>query len=244
MPEDLMKTGPVGLKGIRGASSSKEAEDRFMDLSFEESMKYLTPVMSKREANLGTAKELGQFTPLSTGADYGSSIFDKNIMDVDEAQRVSDIRAERQPSALKLGAGVVKMGSTAVTTYLDGTLGTIYGLGQGLYNALDDDPKTTFRNGLWNNDFNKWMAAAQEKMEEIAPNYYTSEQLDSAWYSAANLLSANFWGDKFLKNMGFTMGAMATMATPGFNLSWATKGLGAAGKIVSISLSLFLLNIL
>jgi hypothetical protein len=71
-------------------------------------------------------------------------------------------------------------------------------------------------------------------MEELVPNYYTDEQLNSPWYSAANLLSANFWGDKFLKNMGFTIGAMATMAIPGLDASWAAKGISGVGRALKL----------
>jgi hypothetical protein len=37
--------------------------------------------------------------------------------------------------------------------------------------------------------------------------------LNSPWYS--NILSGNFIGDKVLKNMGFTIGALGAMALTG-----------------------------
>lgn len=226
MLKDITKTGPVGLKGVNTKQDIDTAE---LIKQLHVKPNFITP----EQAHRNIAESYGQITPMSTGADFGSSMWDKNILSVDEAQSVANLRAENQPGVVQLGAGILKMGTTAVTTFLDGTVGGLVGLAQGTANALDNDPKTTFRNGLWNNDFNKWMASAQEKMEEIAPNYYTEEQLNSPWYSAANLLSANFWGDKFLKNMGFTAGALATMAVPGFDMAWLGKGISTAGRALN-----------
>lgn len=228
MFKDITKTGPVGLKGVNTKQDIDTAE---LIKQLHTKPNFITP----EQAHRNIAESYGQITPMSTGADFGSSMWDKNILSVDEARNVANLRAENQPGLVQLGAGILKMGTTAVTTFLDGTVGGLIGLAQGTANALDNDPKTTFRNGLWNNDFNKWMAAAQEKMEEIAPNYYTEEQLNSPWYSAANLLSANFWGDKFLKNIGFTMGAMATMAIPGLDMAWIGKGISAVGRGLNLS---------
>jgi len=80
-------------------------------------------------------------------------------------------------------------------------------------------------------------------MEEIAPNYYSEAELNSPWYT--NILSANFLGDKVLKNMGFTVGALGAMALTGGTgiASGIGKGaqavakftLGNAGKLFGAS---------
>jgi hypothetical protein len=74
---------------------------------------------------------------------------------------------------------------------------------------------------MWDNDFNRAMSDIQDKMEEIAPNYYSEAEKNNPWYT--NILSANFLGDKVLKNMGFTIGALGAM--------WATGGTGIASGI-------------
>ena len=37
------------------------------------------------------------------------------------------------------------------------------------------------------------------------PNYYTEAEQNQPWYE--NIFTANFLGDKFIKNLGFTVGA-------------------------------------
>ena len=91
--------------------------------------------------------------------------------------------------------------------------------------------KTGFWQGMWDNDFNKAMANIQNNMEKVLPNYYSTAQQNSAWDSAANLLSANFVGDKLLKNAGFTIGMLATTLTPGINGAWVAKAVQGLGKI-------------
>lgn len=235
MPEkDITQTGPVGMKGLSAVDQRKANEDRFRELSPDEMLSALGKPKTPSQVHQEVTRNLGEFTPMSSGEDIGSSIYDKNIYELSEVERAGDIRAENQPGIAQFAAGFAKMDTTAVTTFLDGTLGSMIGLIQGTFNALDGDPETSFREGLWNNSFNKAMASAQEKMEEILPNYYTEEQQNSPWYSAANLLSANFWGDKFLKNMGFTIGAMATMAIPGLDASWAAKGISGVGRALKL----------
>ena len=235
MPEnDITRNGPVGMKGLSAVDQRKANEDRFRELSSDEMLSALGKPKTPSQVHQEVTRNLGEFTPMSSGEDIGSSIYDKNIYELSEVERAGDIRAENQPGIAQFAAGFAKMGTTAVTTFLDGTLGSMVGLIQGTFNAFDGDPETSFREGLWNNSFNKAMASAQEKMEEILPNYYTEEQQNSPWYSAANLLSANFWGDKFLKNMGFTIGAMATMAIPGLDASWAAKGISGVGRALKL----------
>jgi len=65
------------------------------------------------------------------------------------------------------------------------------------------------------------MSYIQDEMEEIAPNYYSEAEKNNPWYT--NILSANFIGDKVLKNMGFTIGALGAM--------YVTGGAGIAGGI-------------
>lgn len=53
----------------------------------------------------------------------------------------------------------------------------------------------------------KWL----DNLENIFPNYYTRKEQDNPWLAAIPFApgSANFWGDKFLKNLGFTVGTIA-----------------------------------
>lgn len=168
-----------------------------------------------------TNKSMGD-TPI------GSSKYD-TIQSLSDIENIENIRASNQSSALKLLNGLGKMTTTAATTFVSNTLGSLYGLGKGLYNLVDGDEHTGFRDGLWNNSIVSAMQSIQDKMESVLPNYYSTAERENPWYS--NIFTANFWGDKFLKNAGFTIGAMATMAVPGFkNFFGIGKGIANIGK--------------
>jgi hypothetical protein len=230
---DITSTGPVGLKGLKGLNQLPTDEESKVAL--------LANILGKKQR---TSKEVAEeYRPLPeenvglklANYGFGESSYDKNIVTSDEAQDLNNYRALNQPWALQLLNGAVKGQITAGTTLINGTLGTIWGLGQGIANALDSNPNTSFLQGFWDNDINKAMASIQNDMEKVLPNYYSNAQLNSPWYSAANVLSANFLGDKILKNMGFTEGAIAAALVPGFNMSWLAKGIGALGKAGSMA---------
>jgi len=120
-----------------------------------------------------------------------------------------EVRAENQSGLEQLGYGLAKMGGLATTTFLDGTLGTITGLGNILTGGSFID-----------NPFSNAMLDANDKMEELFPNYYTSEAIDNPFKGIVPFTqgSANFWGDKILKNFGFALGA--------YGAGLVTSGLG------------------
>jgi hypothetical protein len=63
------------------------------------------------------------------------------------------------------------------------------------------------------------------------PNYYTEREQNRDWYE--NIFTANFWGDKVLKNAGFTAGAMAAMGLTGGLVGGIGGGLiRGAGKLI------------
>jgi hypothetical protein len=59
--------------------------------------------------------------------------------------------------------------------------------------------------GLWDNDLSNAFKAVNEWSEEVLPNYYTNEEQERPFIE--NIFTANFIGDKFIKNLGFTVGA-------------------------------------
>jgi hypothetical protein len=58
----------------------------------------------------------------------------------------------------------------------------------------------------------------------VLPNYYTKQEQESPWYD--NIFTANFLGDKFIKNLGFTVGAF-------YSGSVWTKPLTLGGKLAT-----------
>lgn len=217
-----------GLKGLPGLNMRREPTN--MDFL---RMAGITP--SGRELNAQNRPLMDEPVGIELGRlGVGESTYDQDIQTMSEAQNIGNFRGENQSGLVQVGNGLLKMTTTALTTLADGTIGTLWGLGQGIANLADDDEKTGFWQGMWNNDFNKAMSNIQENMEKIAPNYYTDEQLNSPWYSAANVLSANFLGDKLLKNAGFTIGALAALAVPGFDMAWLAKGVSAGAKALGM----------
>lgn len=128
---------------------------------------------------------------------WGNSYWDNKAVNEEDYQGLSDLRANNQGAFSKILNGTLKAGVLTGTTFLDGTLGLLYGIGSAINN--NDISK------LWDNDlsnkFNEWTKAS----EEYLPNYYTQAEQEEPWYE--NIFTANFLGDKFIKNLGFTIGA-------------------------------------
>lgn len=209
-PEDVQKAGGVNW-GREAARRNKLIDAQVDDM----------PVQSPVFINSG-------------GTDYfGRSMFDPDVIIgqtvADQGDTtITDIRAENQPWYAKLGAGIGKGIVLAGTTFLDGTVGLLSGIGtatsEGRWSGLFDN---VVSNGL--NEVNR-------QIKDILPNYRTQEEQNRPWYE--NLGTVNFWADSFLKNLGFTVGAIYsggafTKALKG--VKWLNSGLGAAlsGSIFS-----------
>lgn len=192
---DVTKTGPQSYRDLQKANEAayQSAASESMFSNMKAPHGYVQPS--------DVIYEGGEYSPLykqSKGEDtYGSSIWDKPSVNEEEYQNLVDIRAENQPWYAQIGAGLAKGAILAGTTFLDGTLGLLFGAGT----AISEDRWS----GLWDNDFSKAMQSVNEWSEQALPNYYTREEQEQPWYE--NIFTANFLGDKFTKNLGFTVGA-------------------------------------
>ena len=209
-PEDVQKAGGVNW-GREAARRNKLIDAQVDDM----------PVQSPVFTNSG-------------GTDYfGRSMFDPDVVIgqtvADQGDTtITDTRAENQPWYAKLGAGIGKGIVLAGTTFLDGTVGLLAGIGtavsEGRWSGLFDN---VVSNGL--NEINR-------QIEDILPNYRTQEEQERPWYE--NLGTVNFWADSFLKNLGFTVGAfysggLFTKALKGVKLLNSGLGAALAGSIFS-----------
>lgn len=227
-PQDVTKTGPTGLKGLPGINDSRSTrtrEDALNDLRL--GVRSYTP---RDYGKMYSDYEYDETNPNG----YGSSRFDPNFITPYQLENLEDTRAQRQSDFSKITNGIIKGITTTGTTFADGTIGLVWGLGQGIYNALDKDENTSFASGLWNNQFNQWMNQANEWMEQVAPNYYTNDERE---HPMSHIFNANFIGDKFIKNLGFTAGALGSAVAfggaygkLGHLLGKAALGLGTAGR--------------
>lgn len=143
-------------------------------------------------------------------ADFGQSKYDLEdggVMFNPTTEKIQNQRFDNQWGVTQLGLGLTKGVITAGTTFLDGISMLTFGVAKGLSNLADDDKNTGFIDGLWNNELTKAIQSVNDWSEDTFKNYYSTSQQNSPWYSMDNLLSANFIGDKILKNMGFMVGA-------------------------------------
>ena len=140
---------------------------------------------------------------------FGESRYDKKMSQLSELKDLNESRANIQPWYDQIGAGILKGGVLASTTFADGIAGTIIGAMNVLSNADkiadSDNPWRELGSQFINNPFSAYMQDINEKVESVLPNYYTKAEQEDPWWE--HIFSANFIGDKFLKNLGFTVGA-------------------------------------
>lgn len=191
---DITKTGPVGYKSLQAQNNSQ----------FDDIDKFISESQSRilsRASQSDPYRDMQQMvqSPLSTtGTPWGESMFDNKTANQADFENLGNVRAENQPWYAKIGAGLAKGVVLAGTTFLDGTVGLVVGAGQ----AIAEGGRAS---ALWDNPFSKAMQSINEWSEKALPNYYTDAERNKPWYE--NIFTANFLGDKFIKNLGFTVGA-------------------------------------
>nr|DAG91877.1 MAG TPA: Structural protein [Crassvirales sp.] len=180
---DITKSGPMTFRQLQDANN-----DPFVSVRPQ--------TISQYDINRQAPQRVS--SPLAgTTTPWGESMFDEPTSTEEQFQNLGDIRAENQPWYAQIGAGLAKGAILAGTTFLDGTIGLLFGAGT----AINEDRWS----GLWDNDFSKAMQSFNEWSEQALPNYYTKAEQEQPWYE--NIFTANFLGDKFIKNLGFTVGA-------------------------------------
>lgn len=193
--QQIQDPSSQGTSGLRGLDGINRLRERGINID--------TSILSLARDYRGTMEEINQAATPRQNIGFvgvGDSMFDEGITSASQLDNLENTRTEMQPWYAQIGAGLAKGVVLAGTTFLDGTIGLLYGIG----NALNEGEFS----GVWDNDFSRAMKSVNEWAEEAMPNYYTDEQKNSAWYDPVNLFSANFLGDKLIKNLGFTVGAM------------------------------------
>lgn len=219
---DITKTGPQGFNQLQQANNAQFGEDvspevRDFIMNGRQRASSFTLYDPYRQAEQEISSPLsGTTTP------WGKSMFDEPTATEAQFQELGDIRAENQPWYAQIGAGLAKGAILAGTTFLDGTVGLIFGAGT----AIDEGRWS----GLWDNDFSKAMQSVNEWSEQALPNYYTRAEQEQPWYE--NIFTANFLGDKFIKNLGFTVGAFysGSVTAAGLKVTKLPQLIGAIAK--------------
>lgn len=130
-----------------------------------------------------------------------------------------EVAANKQPWYDKWANAFVKTGAIAVGTFAQGLMtipDTMNAIKSGNFSS---EYQSDFENGVDN-----WL----KNLEDEFPNYY------SKWEQAHPFLSAlpfsgggaNFWSDKVLKNLGFTIGAIGSAVAQDTVIGAVTEGIG------------------
>lgn len=183
--QDPSTQGVGGLKGLKGLGQENK-EPTIFDLA-----KDYNKTIRQINRTAPITKEIGF-------AGVGDSIYDKEISTTSQLEDLEDTRAKLQSNFMKVTNGLAKGAVLAGTTFLDGTVGLVFG---GLQ-AMEEGRWSA----LWDNDFSRAMKVTSEWSERAMPNYYTKEEREEPWYD--HIFTANFLGDKFIKNLGFSVGAI------------------------------------
>lgn len=218
---DITKSGPMTFRDLQKANQepytnlSPEFQSFSMNVGANTAPTSLYDARAHGEQMVATSLE-GTATP------WGESMFDEPTATEAQFQELGDIRANNQPWYAQIGAGLAKGAILAGTTFLDGTVGLIFGAGTAIGEGR--------WSGLWDNDFSKAMQSVNEWSEQALPNYYTRAEQEQPWYE--NIFTANFLGDKFIKNLGFTVGAFYSggVTAAGLKVTKLPQLIGAIAK--------------
>ena len=218
---DITKSGPMTFRDLQEANQepytnlSPEFQSFSMNVGANTAPTSLYDARAYGEQMVATSLE-GTATP------WGESMFDEPTATEAQFQELGDIRANNQPWYAQIGAGLAKGAILAGTTFLDGTVGLIFGAGTAIGEGR--------WSGLWDNDFSKAMQSVNEWSEQALPNYYTRAEQEQPWYE--NIFTANFLGDKFIKNLGFTVGAFYSggVTAAGLKVTKLPQLIGAIAK--------------
>lgn len=211
---DITKSGPMTFRDLQKANQEPYTNLSPEFKSFSMNVGANTAPTSLYDAR-AHGEQMVQSSLEGTATPWGESMFDEPTATEAQFQELGDIRAENQPWYTKIGAGLAKGAVLTGTTFLNGTLGLVAGVGTAVTEGK--------WSGLWDNDFSRAMNSLNKGAEEVLPNYYTQDELNQPWYT--NIFTANFWGDKFIKNIGFTVGAF-------YSGGVYSKGLGAIMQAV------------
>ena len=142
---------------------------------------------------------------------YGTSRFDTRYQ---PERDLEDVRAEAQSGFGKIANGVAKGGITAVATAANTVAGLPNGLLRGLFELatglVGDDEKRNPVDAAINHEVGQFTQRMQDLSEQLFPNYKTNEERSEEYQRQflRHTLTPNFIGDDFIKNFGFTIGAV------------------------------------
>ena len=217
---DITKTGPKALRGVRNPDLYTVEENPIsLNISDIERKALEDEAARAIRRNYNTAHGHIGYEGLSSPrlykpenvpldsplADYGDSKYDKGLLYNATAEDIQNQRAYEQPWYAKISNGIAKGTVIAGTTFADGVVGTFAGIANVLFNLDEINSFEDAFHHFISNPVSVELQKINEWSEKVLPNYYNTEEQNTPWWN--NIFTANFIGDKFIKNLGFIIGA-------------------------------------
>ena len=208
--EDPRRVGTSGLSGI----NTKEGQRRYAE--------QLGIPTTPDEYRIAASTQYGrEEQPIYTEG-YGNYRIDRKINDPNIiTSNLENERGAMQSSFNQIINGTAKSAVLAATT-IGNTLGTFF---VGIPEAIAEGDFSR----VYDNEITRAMKAVNDWSEEVAPNFYTDDEREHP-LALRNLLSANTLGDKFIKNLGFSIGS----AIVGMGAGAAINGISSIPKIAGL----------
>lgn len=128
-----------------------------------------------------------------------------------------ELYAQNQSWYSKIGNDLVKTGAIAVGTFAQGLMSTA---------DILRASTNTFGGNVYKNSWSQAIDDFKDNIENKFPNYFTQDEIDHPLALRNTVFDANFWGDKVIKNLGFTAGAIGSAMVQDLAVGAATEGLG------------------
>ncbi len=135
---------------------------------------------------------------------------------------MEDYAAHGQSWSSQIGNALVKMGAITLGTFAE----SLFSIPDTIKAIKDGDFSATYNNPN-EQAIDNWL----KNLEDEFPNYYSDWQQEHPFLSAIPFVHSgegfwNFWGDKVLKNLGFTAGAIGGAVVQDLAIGLVTDGIG------------------
>lgn len=238
--QNIQDPAIIGVQGLKGLNQSQQkAYQQYIDLrnqGYNIDLPFSMTGKSYDEYSYDRAMSTPTDIPIGfTG--INDSRFDKNIHLLSQLNNLEDTRARLQSEFGKVVNGTIKGAAIAGTTFLESML-TAMLLPEAIKNGFSKNGKG-FLQTIWDDDAMQGIQALNQYIEKVIPNYYTDDEKNNPWYKS--IWSGNFFGDKLLKNLGFTVGAfysgnVASAALRAVRLPQAIKFLTTSTRLAKLSI--------
>ena len=203
--------------GISGIDKLEDRQKEYID----EGLKNMRAVANNYTAYMSEYIKNKPAVEYTGFVGLNDSRYDKYAKTSEDFADLNELRAYEQSALNKIASGIAKFGVLAGTTFLDGTVGLVTGI---ISSAANKDISK-----MWNNEVSQALNNINEWAEQAMPNYYTKDERENP-LALRNIFSANFIGDKFIKNLGFTVGALYSGGVASSALRNITNGVMTGAK--------------